>query len=92
MAELNIVRGLTPKTETPKAVLVLTADELRTIWFALDKYKDVLLKDALADVTIEDQAFTLGAAAEIARLQFDIRDNHDNRDGFHDEVVAFLDV
>jgi hypothetical protein len=64
---------------TNRAVWSLTRDEAATIWYALDAYKKQMVKDAFEHVSnsrVEDQAFAYQIAAQCARLQFEMRDDH----------------
>jgi hypothetical protein len=64
---------------TNRAVWSLTRDEAATIWYALDVYKKQMVKDAFEHVSnsrVEDQAFAYQIAAQCARLQFEMRDDH----------------
>ena len=81
---------------TPPVMHVVGDSEaIRTIWFALDSYKSDLVEDARrarnAD-SVEDEAFLHDVIAQISRIQFEIRDNHDATTGEADRVRKWLDV
>ena len=73
---------LTQFSDTPpttEATWALNRDEAATIWYALSSYKASLVKSAAeADDTsnVEDQAFLYDTASKVAKLMFELRDDH----------------
>jgi hypothetical protein len=77
MSDFNLIDE--PETASFPARWCMTRDEAATIWYALDAYKKQMVKDAFEHVTnsrVEDQAFAYNIAAQCARLQFEMRDDH----------------
>lgn len=69
----------TPPMTTADGIWELSRDEAATLWYALSAYKTQLIKDATSKdnpPTIEDEMFLLTTAGAVAKLQFELRDNH----------------
>jgi hypothetical protein len=70
---------LTTTTDETFGVWRLSRDEAATLWYALSEYRNDLAKSATAAVAasnVEDQMFLFTTAGQVARLMFELRDDH----------------
>jgi hypothetical protein len=75
------------------ATLVADREETATIWFALEEYANNLRKtidESTGSSKFEDRAFCYGILAQIAKLQFDIRENRPEPQ--FSQFIEWLDV
>lgn len=85
-----------PSKISSMSFLNMNRDEVATIWYALQEYKQNVLKTVKTSKRnknpnyIEDEAFCYEQAAKCAQLQFMILDNHDQP--IRNQVQTFLDI
>lgn len=94
--ELNSNRPQHPRNVSSEGYLegIGTREEWATVYYALEEYKQKLLKtieDSQGSVTQhEDEKFCYGTLATVSGIQFDILENHEFDD--RKKIRSWMDV